>query len=461
MSMRYNTLILQYFHFNAGGVQSYYARLMKYARNLGMRVIFLLDGEATIEKGWDEILSKYEVEVYYVRGVYPFYSIKNKEGKRLKLYPNEEIIAIAAMYKYWIMGTFLQKKFEVKSLNNFFYIVHPYGIRLIGRSGKPHRTEGNSALNKFFFKKILAPMVTNNAIVFMDDETKNFAKEYYQSYDFDLSKLEIIHLGMEEGDNIEENAVKEKYYSEHRQILTAGRFDFPFKGYILGTIDAFAKLQKDYPNTELLIIGSESLEGERMVAEKISHYGPEVANRIKVLKSLPYEHFLQYMKNAYAFVGIGTTLLDAAKMGVPGVVGIANMYDDISYGLWEDTPDILGGSYEENLATKSTITDDLSRILEMSYEDYLQLCMKHRSLMVQSYGLQHIGEQIMNHKTTNEQPYSKFALMAYSFLYFVPLELKRAIKWLLPNKAVNWIKDFRQKRRMKKERTGTRSFFAA
>ena len=455
--MRYNVLILQWHFFIVGGVETYYYRLLKWAKNLGCRVLLLLDKDGVIDENWLKLLLKANVEIFFVGGFFPFYSIKTKEHEVLDVSPDDRVINIAADYECWLRGFFLQQKFKIKSADNLLYSFHPYVIRLGGGWNAPDRNEGNSFLNKFFSKKLLAPMVGNNVIVFMDDETKNFAQEYYRSYNFDWTKSEIIHLGMEEGEDVAECDIKKKYYSDTRRILTAGRFDFPFKGYMLGTIDAFSRLSKEYPDTELLIIGSGKPEEELMVAEKISHCEPEVARKIKLLKSVPYELFSQYMKNSYAFVGIGTTLLDAAKMGVPGVIGIAYMYDDISYGLWSDTPDIVGGLYDENLAEKSSITDDLRRILEMSCEEYLQLCMKHRKLLVQSYGLQRIMEQIMGHKTSDEHQYSKLALMAYSYLHYSPI--KRGIKWLLPDRVVNWIKDIRQRRREKKTMEQRKSLF--
>ena len=93
-------------------------------------------------------------------------------------------------------------------------------------------------------------------------------------------------------------------------ILSVSRLSYD-KEYVLALVDSFGRVSDRLKETELIIIGDGPYREK--IEEKISHLDYSVSNRIKVLGSQSLETTENYIRNCSVFVGMGTSLLLAAK----------------------------------------------------------------------------------------------------------------------------------------------------
>lgn len=125
-------------------------------------------------------------------------------------------------------------------------------------------------------------------------------------------------------------------------VLTVARL-VDMKGYIEGLIRDFAEIAKETRSPcKLVIIGDGPLRARlQRVASKTG-----IGDRIKFVGSVPYDRLPAFYAQAHVYVGMGTTVLEAAAAGLPVIIATAHTRDFITPGLFgPDTGLGLGEPY--------------------------------------------------------------------------------------------------------------------
>ena len=94
-----------------------------------------------------------------------------------------------------------------------------------------------------------------------------------------------------------------------------------------------------------------------------------LGNSITVLGSVKHSEFARVLRTAYAFVGMGTALIEAALCGVPGIVALAYDTTGVSYGLLYNLPFGNVGELSDQ-APASSVEEQIESILQCSEADY-------------------------------------------------------------------------------------------
>lgn len=113
-------------------------------------------------------------------------------------------------------------------------------------------------------------------------------------------------------------------------ILTVARL-VDMKGYIEGLISDFSDIAKtaNIP-CRLIVVGDGPLRHKFVKAARRSG----LASRIEFVGSIPYKDLAAYYSQAHIYVGMGTTLLEAAAAGVPSVIATAYTKDFLTPGIF-------------------------------------------------------------------------------------------------------------------------------
>ena len=113
-------------------------------------------------------------------------------------------------------------------------------------------------------------------------------------------------------------------------VLTVARL-VEMKGYVEGLIRDVAKLvQVDGHDVKLLIVGDGPC---RENLERIAS-SAGLGSRVVFVGSVPYKDLMPYYGLADVYVGMGTTVLEAASIGVPSLVAIAYTPEFRTHGLF-------------------------------------------------------------------------------------------------------------------------------
>lgn len=356
-----------------GGAETLIARMSKWFLSRDEKVILLTEGiysgsKSSIDSLFHSIDVKFEV-------VPKITSLELEKIIVNQMNGQEEIKCFSFSLHFLLMAENIQKKLH--NVKNTLYVIDPM-------------SHTNNSLKIFYEKhiesKLYKKLYDNHNIIFMDPICGDEAEK---CYNITLSNKEKrtfrlpMHLN-----TYNECLVKQCYRCDTFNILTIARADFPFKGYILGVIDNFANLKNKHPNITLTIISYG--KDQEKIKKKIENLPQNIKNNICLIGPINYEDLKDYFNSANLFVGMGTTLLDAANYGVPGIIIHAFTYEAIATGFFYQYPHILGNSEH-----RKNIEPLIEQVIQMSEEEYAVLSKDSYMELKKMYDVEVVMPRLM------------------------------------------------------------------
>jgi glycosyltransferase involved in cell wall biosynthesis len=174
-------------------------------------------------------------------------------------------------------------------------------------------------------------MIPSNSVLFMNSSCK---RSVMKKVNKEFEKSRYFHLPVNIrpiSKSIERRPCKFK-------IISIGRI-VDFKTYNYHIIDVVRKLKNDRIEVLYEIYG-EGPQKEQLI-EKIAEY--KLESNVFVKGKLKYEEMPMVLEDAYLFVGMGTTVIEASMCGVPSIVAIVLNPKPTCYGfLYNQKNDNLG-----------------------------------------------------------------------------------------------------------------------
>lgn len=164
-------------------------------------------------------------------------------------------------------------------------------------------------------------------------------------------------------------AKNNKKEDESISILSVARADFPFKGYLLGLVDAFEEINKENKYNMTIISYGKHID---RLKKKIESKNDKSITLVSETK--PSELGKYYAK-ARVYVGTGTTVLEAASYGVPSIL----IVPDTNEFLSDESFDKNGELDVKNKGIKGV--EILRRYLELNDFEYDELSLKTRKTL--------------------------------------------------------------------------------
>ncbi len=148
------------------------------------------------------------------------------------------------------------------------------------------------------------------------------------------------------------------------KLVSIGRLSV-MKEYNLYMIDVVAELRQRGHDVTWTAHGTGQYEAE--MRAMIRERGLEGV--ITLAGAMPYERCWQMLADAYVFVGMGTTILEAALFKVPNVLALAYDRAGLTYGPIYRVP--LGSVGDTRRETPTLrVVDEIERILKFTPEEY-------------------------------------------------------------------------------------------
>ena len=216
------------------------------------------------------------------------------------------------MIKYFSFEDYL--KFVIhdpdlfENYKTMYHCVHPLNACIL---------KANNWIRKSFWKalsNVTRYMVETKRFRFMDDESINQTLGYYGLDVKESYKEDYIRIPYQ----IKDLAFKNMDGSGNRNVLAIARAEFPFKGYLLGLIDVIPDVLDRYSNTFITIISSG--DGLSRLENKIKQLPEKYKNHIGLYNDKKPEDLDAYYQEADIFIGMGTTVLEAANYGIPVIM---------------------------------------------------------------------------------------------------------------------------------------------
>lgn len=251
--------------------------------------------------------------------------------KNLLLYPDARIITF--LWEDFARLYTLTRKNPTQSL--LFYAVHSHAIKNAGYS----RNLLLRIIRKTFLTPVIKKLIINGNIVAMDEATIQHTEAYYK---FKIQNMPIIRIPIDYSSNdYDEEIIRNKISNNNKNILAIARAEFPFKGYLLGLIDAVKN--KVIPNDYSLTIVSYG-EDEDILKRAIDSLNTEQKNRVRLIGKTPYEELKNLFNSSIVYIGMGTTLLDASKHGVISIPVAPYTNNVYCNNFFHEKPESLGAS---------------------------------------------------------------------------------------------------------------------
>lgn len=218
-----------------------------------------------------------------------------------------------------------------------YYVVYTYGL-FNGTATGLNRLI--TKIKNFIFRRqyVYSYMVSGN-ILFMDTNCLNTTLDYY-GFSYSTFPNSILHLPIKVNE-LNESDIKFRAKSKDSrfEILSISRAVFPFKGYLLGLLDDCMELFGKDSNICLTIISY----GDRYkeIVRRAQCLNQQYGDRIKLINGISNDELPYFYRSASLYIGMGTTVLEAANYGVP--VLLAKAYDNrfLTSGYFSEHPDSI------------------------------------------------------------------------------------------------------------------------
>lgn len=380
-----------YKHIISGGAETLLLRLSKVIlANHGNQTVRLIC--QSISEKMKQQFEKFGVQIIILNCWTPqniFNQIENSTEKTL-FYNLEEFL---------LVNNILTNKNLVNL--TFLYVVHPNNTKIYSKK--------LIFLNRIFKKKfsiILQNLIYENRIIFMDEMCLNEFNKFY-GLNIDLKKENFFRLP------IDDIGVKKRSINELNclKLLTIARADFPFKGYIQGLIKDLELV--DY-KVKLTIISygpkfdqiKEWINKEHSSTLEILLYGEKT-----------YDELNRFYENTDLYIGMGTTVLEAAARKIPSVVVSPYTYDFKSSGFFHQNPFVVASDFNELTSGIKYI----NQYNKMSQKEMLDSGIKSYNYFKEYYSIHTFVKKINN--ITFKPSFVKLNLL-YILLFNLRLKLR-------------------------------------
>lgn len=152
------------------------------------------------------------------------------------------------------------------------------------------------------------------------------------------------------------------------KIVSIGRLA-EFKTYNLYMIDIVRELiNSNYP-VEYFIYGDGELFDK--IEKKIIDL--DLKNNVHLCGTINYDKIIDVLADAYIFIGMGTSAIEAGMYKVPTIVAIAYSKDPITHGLVHELPDYNSGEFRDKDPVYNVI-DLVKNLFEINIDEYNFIC---------------------------------------------------------------------------------------
>lgn len=382
--------------------------------------------ESLIKKGYEVLYICQEINDINNEDSLKKIGVKVHKWKQNKV-PDKLIQTYGRKQKYIFLTYSLNEFLIVESMKEYInihksilYVVHQYGLtKGYGLSNwvKPILTR--------FYKRIVNKILNSESVIFMDDFILSFTKEYYNLECNDKNNL-IINLPMVVN-KFDLNSVDNKFKLNIFNLLTISRAEFPFKGYLIGLIKEFNKLCEIYNDIELTII-TFGQDVER-VNKELNDLPREVKEKIHVCGQTSYDKLRNYFNRSHLYVGMGSTILDAANHSTPSLIVSQYTYDCYTSGFFHMQPNLLVAKENGSEGIKAYV----KKVKSMDHKAYQELCMKDYRALSENYNMNSFFNYIeRDNLKSSGMLFCKHELITYRFLSgindFLKFVRKKAIE---------------------------------
>lgn len=341
-----------------GGSQLQISRIGQWANNNG--IDFYVFAESLANTEVVDILTKANAHIYDV-GIYNTKPLSTLM-KQICNEDDNQVQVINFTFMHYLDMECVKHKCKL-SFKNIMIDIHPKAFEL-GTKIK------NKAIKMFYASEIKKSFIAMNRtrdLFFMDEVNIQNSEEFFNC------KLDpapqITRVPMFFAKDSDWRTKADKAFKKNT-ILTVTRAELPFKGYVLGLIDDFKEIAEQYDDYKLEIICSGDDIGR--IEERIDAMPPQVKKRVVLHYWMSNDKVKEEMQNCKVFVGMGSTLLEAASVYRPAITVRYYTEENLARDFIGDVPNVVVQREDcENRAI-----DLIYKVIAADQKSYQEMCLR-------------------------------------------------------------------------------------
>lgn len=368
--------------FNLSGVETTLMRILRWLKSQNLHGILVLPDAVEIHSSWQADFANGTLIVIRSK------SSPLAKGNRFievcrALAPFHRVQSLSICLNSFHDSLVVESLIGSQKMRSFFYY-------LAGESGRCTQPRSLAAMIlKMPGNAFMKNLVVNRRIIFMDEYTQTMCIRDYHLRNLP-SEMLLLRLPMDVPEFVSDSE-KIRFDQKPRQILTVTRMDFPMKSYVFGLIDSFAKLCLTHENLKLVLVGNG--ENTDRLEQKLNSLPFGVSSKIQWNPTVPYDELERFFKVAYVFVGMGTTVIDAASRGIPTIPVYPLQEGDACLDFFHLHP-ILSAHYDE-AKEPLYMHDQIDMVLKLDKGEYEYVSRSSNSETQRHYGMARFMNEFM------------------------------------------------------------------
>lgn len=263
-----------------------------------------------------------------------------------------------------------------KNMKTIFYVVHYQGLAV----GATCRYPLAKKLIKRAAAKCIYKLLDFGNILCMDNETVMYTANYFADGILDKQeRYKILRLPLDIFP-VKDEVCEKRADSKAMNILSIARADFPFKAYMFGLVDFMAELEKKGEDNVHLNIISYG-EGIEELKSKIDAQSEWVRSKITLIGKTPFEELDKYFDQAKLYIGMGTTILDAAQRKIIAAPVVAYTYQLLTDNFFYENYQLVLDSGKNNMIELYNYVKNLGK------EEYTEVGNRSRELVIYNHSI--------------------------------------------------------------------------
>ncbi len=363
-----------------GGIESYWVRIAKWSKKHDETFYLALpDKKGGVQEEWSSEFKKLSIHTvqYAIR---PFNGISLADEAIIDM---NSIIVVPDVITYigFCRWKSIKKRGDVSIV---LYILNPnYSV---------FNTK-KTYLNRPYDKTLRSQL--GKSIIFMDEDCLERAEQFYKQR---IDSSGIVRLGYEI-EALDTNEIMQRRNDmQDFEVLSVSRFAFPFKGYQLGLIDAVPMLVERYPRIKFTIIGcDESTNGDELFKKKYDGLDEFQKQKVKWIKKVAYSDLVKHYHTANLYIGMGSTVIEAAVHGVPSIVVAYNTTDLAPIGYFHEMDGLIGRPFNKAIKPKE-IAELIDKVYNASQSEYERLQINTYDEYAKKYDIDKVMQALESRK---------------------------------------------------------------
>ncbi len=361
-----NILVIARKSMGVGGIETNIYNLVKQFLDFGYRVIWLKPQGGVIDRAYESMLTSDYIEIININ------PRKRSWYKKLSLNvsDSDHLVAFTSnMIEFCIIDK-VKEFYNIRNLDMFYWTPHYLGVGVFPEERFPKLLQ--KPLRSWLSKMYCEMDVNNNILYGNHRHMEAFSGHYQYNVNAEIdNKLFDGKVYTKKIPDFNKQDCLKRAIRETVNIVAVGRIIFPHKGFILGLVDAFNMMHRQYPQLRLTIVG----DGPDMnvLKGKISKCSIDTQNHITLTGTVPPDQLSRYFKNAHLNIGVAATVSAGSLNGVISIPARSYSNSGEVYGYLPESKsknlsDIPGLAVENFIL--DVITMSKERFIELSENSY-------------------------------------------------------------------------------------------